>query len=84
MLLFVLLFTSVVEYSSLFCLRLRQYKKTKMPPTTRAEKTEAKARMRSFWELCLGFSGERGRMREEMLAGKEAKLAGEGGGGGEG
>lgn len=55
-----------------------------MPPTRRAEETEAKARMRSFWELRLGFSVERGRMREEMLAGKEAKLAGEGGGGGEG
>lgn len=37
--------------------------------------------MRSLWELDLGV-GLLGRMRDEMLAGKEAKvLAGRGGGG---
>lgn len=51
-------------------------------PTKRADMTEAKARMMSLWELWWGFSRERGMTREEMLAGKEAKL--EGGGGEEG
>ena len=44
-----------------------------MPATMEAEMTAAIARMRSFWDLCLG-EGVRGRIREEMLAGKEAKV----------
>lgn len=54
-----------------------------MPKTTIAEITAVIETARSFWEVGLGLV-DWGRMREEMLAGKEANVAGEGGGGGEG
>lgn len=51
-----------------------------MPATRVAEITAAIATIRSFGEDDLGLE-EWGRMREEMLAGKEAKVTGGGGGG---
>lgn len=57
--------------------------KAERATTAAAQATAAMATARSFLEEDLNF-WVWGRMREEMLAGKEAKAEGEGGGGGEG
>jgi hypothetical protein len=54
-----------------------------MDKTMRAEMTAEMATRRGFWEVGLGLE-DWGRIREEMLAGKDANVVGEGGGGGEG
>lgn len=59
------------------------YKKPIIARTNAAEATAVMAAMTSLWEAGLG-EGVRGRMREEILAGNEAKVADEGGGGGGG
>lgn len=53
-----------------------------MERTSRAARTEAMAVAMSLEETGLDLEGW-GRIREEILAGKEAKAEGEGGGGGE-
>lgn len=65
-----------------FLFRLRRCRKTARDTTATAAMTTATATPISLEEADLDL--ERGTLREEMLAGKEAKEAGEGGGGGEG
>lgn len=63
--------------------RLRRWRKTARETTATAAITAAMAAIISLEEEELGLE-EWGTVREEMLAGKEAKEEGEGGEGGEG